>query len=78
MAVVEFDPATTQELRQHRRTFVTFERIVQFAAMHIALVLVCLALAFVGNVPWIGFLFGLGGTIALIAWFATGAAKTET
>ncbi|MGE5148876.1 MAG: hypothetical protein ACM3II_02040 [Rhodospirillaceae bacterium] len=78
MAVVEFDPATTQELRQHRRTFVTFERIVQFAAMHIALVLVCLALAFVGNVPWIGFLLGLGGTIALIAWFATGAAKTET
>ena len=78
MAVVEFDPAATQDLRQHRRTFMTFERIVQFAAMHIALVLVCLALAFLGNVPWIGFLLGVGGTIALIAWFATGAAKSGT
>jgi hypothetical protein len=67
MAVVEFDSAATQELREHRRSFMTFERIVLFVVMHIALILACLALAFLGNVPWIGFLLGAGGTLALIA-----------
>jgi hypothetical protein len=68
MAVTEFDSTATQEAREHRRSFITFERIVQFGVMHIALILSCLALAFLGNVPWIGFLLGVGGTLALIAW----------
>lgn len=76
MAVVEFDPAATQEVREHRRSFITFERMVQFAVMHIALVLACLALAFLGNVPWVGFLFGVGGTLALIAWLVVSASRT--
>ena len=36
-----------------------------------ALVLVCLALAFLGDVPLIGFLLGVAGTIALIVGFVT-------
>ncbi len=51
MAVIEFDSTATPEVREHRRSFVTFERIVQFAVMHTALILSCLALAFSGNVP---------------------------
>jgi uncharacterized membrane protein (DUF485 family) len=73
MAVVEFDSAATQELREHRRSFMTFERIVLFAIMHIALVLACLALAFLGDVPLIAFLLGVGGTLALIAAFVVTA-----
>lgn len=78
MAVMEFDPAAAQELREHRRSFITFERMVQFAVMHIALILSCLALAFLGDVPLPAFLLGVGGTIALIAWFAVTASKTRT
>jgi len=78
MAVIEFDSTDTQERRQHRRSFITFEPMVQFAVMHIALILSCLALAFLGNAPWIGFLLGVGGTLALIAWFAVSAPTTRT
>ena len=73
MAVVEFDSSATQELREHRRSFMTFERIVLFAIMHVALVLSCLALAFLGDVPLIAFLLGVGGTLALIVAFVVTA-----
>ena len=76
MAVIE--SPTTQEVREHRRSFLKFERIVQFSVMHIALILSCLALAFLGNVPWIGFLLGVGGTLALITWFSVTATQTRT
>src|SRR5436190_138639 len=69
MTVTEFDQ-TNAEVRWHRRTFVTFERLVLFAALHIALILSCLALAFVGHIPLIAFLLGVGGTVVLIAGFA--------
>jgi hypothetical protein len=78
MTVVEFDPSATQELREHRRSFMTFERMMLFAIMHIALVLSCLALAFFGDVPWIGFLFGVGGTLALIATFVVTGSNART
>ena len=78
MAVIDVGSTDAQEWRQHRRSFITFERMVQFAVMHIALILSCLALAFLGNVPWIGFLLGVGGTLALIAWFVVGAPSTGT
>jgi hypothetical protein len=78
MAVAQLDPAAAQQLREHRRSFLTFERMVQFAVMHIALILSCLALAFFGNIPWIGFLLGVGGTIALISWLVVTASKTGT
>lgn len=68
MSVAELD--TNAEVRTHRRTFVTFERLVLFAAMHVAIVLSSLALAFLGHVPLIAVLLGVGGTVALIAAFA--------
>jgi len=68
MTVAEFD--TSSEVRWHRRTFVTFERLVLFAALHIALTLSCLALAFIGHVPLIALVLGVGGTAFLIAAFA--------
>lgn len=65
------------EVRAHRRTFAAFERLVLFAALHVALVLSALALAFVGHIPVLAFLWGVGGTIALIAAFAiTGSQST--
>lgn len=68
--------ASTAEVRAHRRTFVAFERLVLFAAMHIALVLVSLALAFVGHIPLIAALLGVGGTIALITAFAIAGSQS--
>ncbi len=60
-----------EEMRAHRRSYFTFERLILFSVLHIALVLVCLALAFLGDVPLIGFLLGVAGTIALIVGFVT-------
>jgi hypothetical protein len=71
MAVTEFD--NNAALQAHRRTFRGFERLVLFAAMHIALTLVCLALAFIGHIPLIALLLGIGGTLALIMGFVVTA-----
>jgi len=73
MAVVEFDTET--EVRAHRETFVTFERLVLFGALHVALVLASLALAFVGHIPLIAVMLGVGGTIVLIAAFAMSGSR---
>jgi energy-converting hydrogenase Eha subunit C len=78
MAVADYDSAATQELREHRRSFMTFERMVLFAILHIALVLSCLALAFLGDVPLVAFLLGAGGTIALITAFVITAPTNRT
>lgn len=59
-----------QDLREHRRTFQTFSKLVLFSILHIALVLACLALAFVGNSPLIALIFGVGGSIAIITALA--------
>ena len=74
MAVTDFE---ITEIRAHRRTFVTFERLVLFAAMHITLTLACLALASIGNVPVIALLLGVGGTLALIVGFVIAGPQTE-
>ena len=71
MAVTDYD--TNAELRARRRTFRGFERLVLFAAMHLALVLACLALAFVGQTPLIALLLGIGGTLGLIMGFVVTA-----
>lgn len=75
MAVTEFDSGS--EVRAHRRTFVAFERIVLFAMLHITLTLSCLALAFIGHIPLIGLLLGLGGTLALIVGFVVAGSNSE-
>ena len=75
MAVVDYN--TAAEVRAHRRTFVGFERLVMFAMLHIALTLGCLALAFLGHVPLLAFLLGVGGTIALIVAFVVVGTQSE-
>ncbi len=75
MSVAEFDSATS-EVRTHRRTFVAFERLILFAVMHVALILSCLALAFLGHIPLIAVLLGIGGTVALIAASAIAGSRS--
>ena len=59
-----------QDLRAHQQTFHSFSKLVLFSILHIALVLGCLALAFLGNVPVLATLLGVGGTVALLVVFA--------
>ena len=75
VTITEVDNANT-EVRAHQRAFITFERLVLFAAMHVALVLACLALAFLGHIPAIAVLLGVGGTVALIAAFAIAGSQS--
>jgi hypothetical protein len=62
-------PVPAEEVREHRRSYLGFERMVAFSALHIALILTCLALAFIGHIPVIAFLLGLGGSLMTIAAF---------
>jgi hypothetical protein len=64
-------------LREHRRTFVAFERLVLFAILHVLLMLICLALAFLAHIPLISIMLGVGGTIALIALLAIGGSMSD-
>lgn len=61
---------TDADLPAHEQTYATFNKIVLFAVLHIMLMLVCLALAFLGHTPVLAVILGLGGTVALIAGFA--------
>jgi len=70
MAVVPLDTESAAEVRAHRRSFLAFERLVLFAAMHVALSLGCLALAFPGHAEAFALLLWIGGTLALIVGFA--------
>ncbi len=71
MADIVQDPRLTdQDLRAHQQTFHGFSKLVLFSILHIALVLGCLALAFLGNAPVVATLLGVGGTVALLAVFA--------
>lgn len=61
------------DLPAHEQTYKAFNRVILFAILHVMLTLICLALAFLGNVPVFALLLGLGGTVALIAGFALSA-----
>ncbi|HSI00443.1 MAG TPA: hypothetical protein VLA02_07555 [Reyranella sp.] len=67
---MEIDSSSVAEVRAHRRSFSAFERLVLFAALHVALTLACLALAFIGHLPVIALLFWIGGTLAMVVGFA--------
>lgn len=58
------------DLPAHEQSYKAFNRLILFAILHVMLTLVCLALAFLGDVPVLALLLGLGGTVALIAGFA--------
>ena len=68
--IVQDHGLADQNLRAHQETFRSFNKLVLFAILHIALVLSCLALAFLGNAPLLATLIGIGGTVALLAIFA--------
>jgi hypothetical protein len=71
MADIVQDPGLSdQDLPAHLQTFHGFSKLILFAILHIALVLGCLALAFLGNVPVVATMLGVGGTVALLAVFA--------
>jgi hypothetical protein len=59
-----------QLLREHRKSWVTFERVVLFAVLHVALTLACLALAFLGDAMVFALLLFIGGTMAMIVGFS--------
>lgn len=61
------------DLLTHKQTYATFNRLVLFSVLHIMLTLICLALAFLGHMPVLAILLGIGGTVALIAGFAFSA-----
>jgi len=69
-ATLEDPEITSEEVRDHVRTFHGFSKLVLFAILHIMLVLSCLALAFLGNAPLIALIAGMGGTVLLLALFA--------
>ncbi len=71
MADIVHDPRLTdQDLRTHRDTFNGFSKLVLFSILHVVLVLSCLALAFLGHVPLLATLIGVGATVVLLAVFA--------
>lgn len=59
-----------EEIRAHQRSYITFERLVLFSVLHIGLVLVCLALAFLADSPTFAVLLGVIGSLATIGGFA--------
>ena len=77
MPVMDSNTTMSAEVREHRRTFVTFERLVLFAAMHVVLTLGSLALAFIGHAGFIAAVIGIGGTLALIVGFAVTGSQSH-
>ena len=67
--IVNSPEESARELREHEETFHSFSKLVLFAVLHIGLVLVCLALGFVGHIPVLAVLMGLGGTLVLLVAF---------
>lgn len=67
--VVNSPEDSARELREHEETFHSFSKLVLFAVLHIVLVLVCLALGFVGHIPVLAVIMGLGGTLVLLVAF---------
>jgi hypothetical protein len=68
--IIQDQRIANQELPAHQQTFHSFNKLLLFAILHIVLVLSCLALAFLGNVPLLATLLGVGGTVALLAAFS--------
>jgi hypothetical protein len=58
------------QYRAHLATYTSFNKLVLFMILWIALLLSCMALGLVGGVHILSLLGGIGGTIALIIAFA--------
>jgi hypothetical protein len=77
-AVLPPEIVPAEEVREHRRSYLGFERMVAICALHIALALACLALAFIGHAPAIAVLLGVGGSLVTIAAFVIYGASHDT
>lgn len=65
--ITDFDQR--QMLHEHRRSWLSFEYVVLFATLHVALTLICVALAFLADVRLLALIFWIGGSVAMIAAF---------
>ena len=54
----------------HLATYTSFNKLVLFTILFVVLLLACMALGLVGNVPLFALRIGIGGTIALLVGFA--------
>jgi len=58
------------DLPAHLSTYQSFNKLVLFSILFIVLLMSCMALGLVGNVPLFALLVGIGGTIGLLVAFA--------
>ena len=61
---------TPGEMSEHLQSFFSFERLVLFAVLHIALTLSSVALAFIGHIPVLALILWLAGSLMLLGAFA--------
>ena len=54
----------------HLNTYESFNKLVLFTLLFVVLVLSCMALGLVGNIPVLALFAGIGGSIALLVAFA--------
>ena len=54
----------------HLSTYNSFNKLVLFSILLIVLLLACMALGLIGNVPLLALLIGIGGAFALLVAFA--------
>ncbi len=54
----------------HLATYTAFNKLVLFSILFLVLLLACMALGLLANVPLLALLLGIGGTVALLVAFA--------
>ncbi len=57
---------TQDDYPAHLHTYQAFNKLCLFGILFVILVLACMGLGLVGNVPVLALLLGIGGTIALL------------
>lgn len=58
-----------QDLREHEESYAVFRRIVLYAIMHIGFTVICLALAFLGDLELISAILWIVGTVAMLGTY---------
>lgn len=62
--------ASNAEYRAHFETYSSFNKLVMFMILWLALILSSMALGLIAHVGFLSILLGVGGTIVLLAAFA--------
>ncbi|MBM3643414.1 MAG: hypothetical protein FJX02_03585 [Alphaproteobacteria bacterium] len=58
------------DFRAHANTYEAFNKLCLFTILWVTLLLCCMALSLVANLALLALLLGLGGTFALLVFFA--------